>query len=389
MRLKIAIDAGHGPNTPGKRSPDGMREYEFNNAVAKYMKAELGNYEGVSVLFTHEDGRDVPLPERTNKANNWGADVLASLHANANTGVMGSWGGIDTFVYGTSGHSYKIAKIVQQNLIEATKLRNRGVKVANFHMLRETKMPAILIEHGFMDSTTDLPYLKSNTYRKLCGVTNARSIAEYYKLKRKNESVSRNPKYTTDPTDRIGEVVIGKEPMNYRKEPNLDAPILRVLPAGHGSDSTCHLYEERGHWLRLGVGWISNAKGAYATVKKYAKPPKYNTSESLRKGLVVLKRESHYHAEPTEHSRVLAVLKDGHGKDSSCHVYEEKGDWLRLGQGWVLRKNATVKPLTKKTIYRVIIDGKQVGAYSEDDNALSEARKAIAKGSTNIKIEKV
>jgi N-acetylmuramoyl-L-alanine amidase len=185
MTLKIAIDAGHGPNTPGKRSPDGMREYWFNSAVANAMKAELEKYEGVSVLFTHEDGRDVPLTERTNKANRWGADVLVSIHANAYLGRMGGHGGIDTFVYSTSGHSYKIAQIVQRNLIAATELRDRGVKVANFHMLRETEMPAILIEHGFMDSTTDLPYLKSDAYRKLCGVTNAKSIAEYYKLRLK------------------------------------------------------------------------------------------------------------------------------------------------------------------------------------------------------------
>lgn len=183
--MKIVLDAGHGFSTIGKRSPDGMREYEFNRVVADYMKAALEQYEGVTVKFTHDDKRDVPLIERTNMANAWGADLLVSIHANAYQGVMGGHGGIDTFVYGTVGHSYKIAQIVQRNLIAATGLRNRGVKVANFHMLRETDMPAILIEHGFMDSTTDLPFLKSDDYRKLCGETNAKSIAEYYGLKRK------------------------------------------------------------------------------------------------------------------------------------------------------------------------------------------------------------
>ncbi|MGM0836058.1 MAG: N-acetylmuramoyl-L-alanine amidase [Bacillota bacterium] len=184
--MKIILDAGHGFSTIGKRSPDGMREYEFNRVVAQYMKAALEQYEGVAVKFTHDDKRDVPLVERTNTANKWGADLLVSLHANAYQGKMGAHGGIDTFVYGTVGHSYKIAQIVQRNLIAATGLRNRGVKVANFHMLRETDMPAILIEHGFMDSTTDLPFLKSDAYRKLCGETNAKSVAEYYGLKRKS-----------------------------------------------------------------------------------------------------------------------------------------------------------------------------------------------------------
>jgi N-acetylmuramoyl-L-alanine amidase len=219
MSLKIVIDAGHGPNTPGKRSPDGMREYSFNSVVAKYMRAELEKYEGVEVLFTHEDGRDVPLSKRTNKANAWGADVLVSIHANANAGRMGDWGGIDTFVYGTEGHSYKIAQIAQKNLIDATELRDRGVKVANFHMLRETKMPAILIEHGFMDSTTDLPFLKSDSYRKLCGETDAKSIAEYYELKRKKVSVA-----SVDPIT-VNEGVEIMEPSNQ----SMRDSVTRVL----------------------------------------------------------------------------------------------------------------------------------------------------------------
>jgi N-acetylmuramoyl-L-alanine amidase len=185
MTLKIAIDAGHGYSTIGKCSPDGMKEYEFNRVVANAMRDELNKFEGVEILFTHSDARDVPLVARTDTANSWGADVFISLHANASTGIMGDWGGIDTFVYGVTGVSYKLAQVVQRNLIEATGLRNRGVKVANFHVLRETEMPAILIEHGFMDSYTDLPLLKSDVYRKLCGVTNACSVAEFYVLTRK------------------------------------------------------------------------------------------------------------------------------------------------------------------------------------------------------------
>lgn len=190
--LKVVIDAGHGINTPGKRSPDGMREFEFNSKVAVYMKQELEQYEGVQILFTHDPtGKvDVPLKERTDKANAWGADVFVSLHANANTGKMGNWGGIETYVYITKpARATKLANLVQANLVKATGLANRGVKFANFHVLRESKMDAILIEHGYMDSYTDLPYLKSDSFRKLCGVTNARSIAEFYGLKRKS-----NPK---------------------------------------------------------------------------------------------------------------------------------------------------------------------------------------------------
>ncbi|MBT2682668.1 N-acetylmuramoyl-L-alanine amidase [Bacillus sp. ISL-37] len=185
-KLAVMICAGHGYSTPGKRSPDGMREYEFNRRVAEVMKAELEKYEGVTVYFAHDDSRDVPLKERTDKANKLGVDVYVSIHANAFNGKMGSHGGIDTFIYKTSPKEAKaLADVIQRNLISATGLRNRGVKTADFHVLRETHMTAVLIEHGFMDSTTDLPKLKSDAYRKLCGETNAKSLAQFYGLKRK------------------------------------------------------------------------------------------------------------------------------------------------------------------------------------------------------------
>lgn len=187
-KLKVMLDAGHGPNTPGKRSPDGMREYEFNKAVADAMKAELARYDGVGVYFTHDDGRDVPLKERTDRANRLGVDVFVSLHANALAGRMGDHGGIETFAHTSKpAEAVKLAQAIQSALIKATGLRNRGVKYANFHVLRETKMTAILIEHGFMDSTTDLPKLKSKDYRELCGKTNAETLAKFYGLKKKEK----------------------------------------------------------------------------------------------------------------------------------------------------------------------------------------------------------
>ena len=180
--MKIVLDAGHGPNTPGKRSPDGLREYTINREIAYAMRDELLKYKGVEVLFTFSDSQDVPLKERTNKANKWGADVFVSLHANAAAGKMGNHGGIETLVYSTVGDSLKLARVVQRHLIAATGLRDRGVKVMNMHVLRESKMPAILIEHGFMDSNTDLPKLKTSQFRKLCAEANVKAIAEFYGL---------------------------------------------------------------------------------------------------------------------------------------------------------------------------------------------------------------
>lgn len=204
--MKIMLDAGHGYSTPGKRSPDGMKEYEFNRRVAEVMKTELEKYEGVTVYFAHDDSRDVPLKERTDRANVLKVDLFVSIHANANTGKMGAWGGIDTFIYKTNpAGARKLAEVIQRNLIAATGLRNRGVKTADFHVLRETNMNAVLLEHGFMDSTTDLPFLKSDAYRVLCGQTNVKSIAEVYGLKLKAQpkqvEIAVEVKPATKPTE--------------------------------------------------------------------------------------------------------------------------------------------------------------------------------------------
>ncbi|WP_180968057.1 N-acetylmuramoyl-L-alanine amidase [Cytobacillus massiliigabonensis] len=189
MTLKIMLDAGHGPNTPGKRSPDGsLREFHFNSRVADVMRAELEKYEGVTVYFAHEQLRDVPLKERTDRANKLGVDVYVSLHANAGGGT-----GIETFVHPkSSAKSREVAKAIQAALIKATGMVDRGVKTADFHVLRETDMPAVLIEHGFMDNAADLPKLKDDAFRVLCAKTNVKALTQVYGLKRKGAELVEN-----------------------------------------------------------------------------------------------------------------------------------------------------------------------------------------------------
>jgi len=189
--MRIVIDAGHGPETPGKRSPDGsLREYQFNSAVARYVADELlHGYEGVEILMTHSDARDVPLKERTDRANAWGADVFVSIHANAAGEGWSSAQGIETYVYTTRpAAATKLAEAVHRNLIRATGRPDRGVKTANFHVLRETKMPAILVECGFMTNREECELLKSDDYRRKCAAAIVQGIVETYGLKVKKSA---------------------------------------------------------------------------------------------------------------------------------------------------------------------------------------------------------
>lgn len=195
MKFKVAIDAGHGGNgsTPGKRTPDGEYEWNFNDKVVRAVIEELNNYEDVEIKRVDDaSGKtDVPLKTRTHEANAWGADIYISVHHNANTGKWGNHTGTETFTYiGSDPKSEKLASIVHPLLVQAMGLRDRGLKKANFHVLRETKMPAILVECGYMDSLIDIKKLRDDKVLKLAGQKIAEGIAIYAGLKKKQTTES-------------------------------------------------------------------------------------------------------------------------------------------------------------------------------------------------------
>ncbi|MBD8007724.1 N-acetylmuramoyl-L-alanine amidase [Bacillus norwichensis] len=196
--VKIAIDAGHGGFgvTPGKRTPAGEYEWDFNNKVVLAAIKYLKQYQDVSLLRLDDPtGKtDVSLITRTNKANSWGADILISAHHNANTGRWGEWTGTETYTYlGNWPQAENLAAIVHRNLVQAYGLKNRGLKKADFHMLRESKMPAILTEGGYMDSTIDVKKLRDDKVLDAAGKAIADGVAEYFGLKKDTSKPADKP----------------------------------------------------------------------------------------------------------------------------------------------------------------------------------------------------
>lgn len=204
--VKVAIDAGHGINTAGKRTPDGEREWTFNDKVVKALISRLNEYENVQIkrLDDPTGKRDIPLSERTNTANKFKADILVSCHHNANTSKWGGWTGVETYYYPSSNSGKKLAQAIHPSVVKAYSLKDRGIKSANFHMLRESKMPAILIEGGFMDSTIDIKKLRNDSVLKEAGRSIADSIAKYLNLKKKSKkSSSSGSTYTVKKGDTL------------------------------------------------------------------------------------------------------------------------------------------------------------------------------------------
>ena len=179
-KMKICLDYGHSAQTKGKRSPDSsLMEYEFNRDVGRRLKAILERH-GVEVIETVTDDTDVSLPERCNIANKNNADYFVSIHANAD-GNGYNWTsakGWEIYIVGKGGKAEKLAKSIQESSRELG-LIDRGVKVANFQVLRDTNMPAVLIEHGFYTNKEECELLKTDEFRQKCAEVDARGILSY------------------------------------------------------------------------------------------------------------------------------------------------------------------------------------------------------------------
>lgn len=201
--FKVAIDAGHGPNTPGKRAPDdSMREYHFNSIVANRVSELLVQYEDVTFTFVHSDSSDVALGERVRRANAFGAHAYISIHANAFGTGFNSANGTETFVYkNTLKEAVNLANAVQANIVKIKGQANRGVKEGNFQVLRETNMTAILVEAGFMTNATELAYLKDMAYRFAVAEAIVNALAFVYGLKKKEVTPSPAPSPTPAPSN--------------------------------------------------------------------------------------------------------------------------------------------------------------------------------------------
>lgn len=172
--FKIALNAGHGLKTAGKRclkklDKNQTREWVLNSRICEKIEEKLKQYAGYSLIRLDDPTgqKDIALKKRTDAANNFGADFYLSIHHNA--GVKGgTGGGLTTYVYTkASKEALEWQELLYKRLIEHTNLKgNRadGTPKANLHECRESNMPCVLIECGFMDSATDVPIILTNDF---------------------------------------------------------------------------------------------------------------------------------------------------------------------------------------------------------------------------------
>lgn len=179
--MRVWVDAGHGGSDPGAIGPNGLQEKNITLAVARKLAIVLLD-KGYEVGTTRHLDEFVSLSERCRRANACAADTFVSVHCNA--AAVPTANGVETFHHPTSRKGIQLAKLIQAELVAATGLRDRcapgGAKYANFQVLRDTAMPAVLAELGFISNPTEEQLLASEDFQMTCAEAIVRGIDAYF-----------------------------------------------------------------------------------------------------------------------------------------------------------------------------------------------------------------
>lgn len=232
--FKIALDAGHGRHTAGKRclkaiDKNETREWVLNDRICRKIEAGLTAYEGYQLKRVDDTiGKiDVSLADRCKRANDWKADFYLSIHHNA--GIKGgSGGGITVYTWEKPDPDLlKWQKMFYDALIAKTGLKgNRASPLGhvNYYVLANTGMQAILVENGFMDSTVDVPIILTDDFATKAAEAYVETLAAIGGLKKKTVE----PELVEPEQNVIYRVQVGA----YSKKANAENMLAKVKAAG-------------------------------------------------------------------------------------------------------------------------------------------------------------
>lgn len=213
-KMIVVIDAGHGGNDPGNlHQAKGLKdEKDLNLAMSLKLGGYIEQFLGhkIEVVYSRKTDVFVPLEDRVKNANNIKAAYFISIHCNAseNKAVVGT----ETHIHNlASSMSLKLAHEVQKQFKERAGRYSRGVKVKNDRLynllvLKESNMPAILVETGFMTNETEEVYLNSEKGQDIIASAVFRAFRDFVKTYHKIEMQTAekpNEELTNEPVWKI------------------------------------------------------------------------------------------------------------------------------------------------------------------------------------------
>lgn len=183
----IVIDPGHGGSDTGAVGPTGVTEASVTLGVSKDLQSILEN-SGARVTMTRDTDRDVYGPFATDRQElqarvnvgeyTPGAEIFVSIHCNAFSNPASN--GMETYYYAGSSKGERLATLVNEELDKAEGLFNRGVKTANFYVIKHSSMPATLAELAFITNPQEEQLLANSQYQRKLAKAIARAIGRYF-----------------------------------------------------------------------------------------------------------------------------------------------------------------------------------------------------------------
>lgn len=252
--MKFYIDPGHGGSDPGAQG-NGLQEKNLALDIALKIRSILeNNYENVEIRMSRTSDITKSLIQRTDEANAWGADFYLSIHINS---FNGSARGYEDYIHSSLSDNSATARyrdIIHTEVLKLNQLSDRGKKKADFHVLRETTMDAMLSENGFIDNAQDAALMKLESWRSNVAQGHANGIAKAFNL---------SPKENAARGDSLNKVIAG----SFRQRENAENRVAELDAKGFESFiATAELSGET--WYRVQAGAFSSRENAETRVRE-------------------------------------------------------------------------------------------------------------------------
>ncbi|PFQ72426.1 cell wall hydrolase [Bacillus cereus] len=326
--VEVVIDAGHGAHDSGAVG-NGLLEKERALKLSLYLRDELVS-NGVSVAMTRTTDTFLSLSARAKFANDRGAKVFVSKHLNSGGGT-----GYESFVYNRNdANTNRLQDLLHAEAMKVLAplgFRDRGKKTKDLAVVRETHMPAVLTENGFIDNATDMSHIRKDEVLRKLAQGYAKAICTYlgksYQGSGSTGGSTPPPTTTTPPPsgNGIGTITVTGTNVNLRTGAGTNYPVKRKI-----APNTYIVWAMQDGWACVGGDEWVYADPDYTTLKLNGQPAPAVTGVIYIDGDNVNVRKGA--------GTNFAVDKQVH-KGQSYKVWAKQGDWVCVGTDQWIKHN--------------------------------------------------
>ncbi|MDA2128740.1 N-acetylmuramoyl-L-alanine amidase [Bacillus cereus] len=332
--VEVVIDAGHGAHDSGAVG-NGLLEKERALKLSLYLRDELVKND-VSVAMTRTTDTFLSLSARAKFANDRGAKVFVSKHLNSGGGT-----GYESFVYNRNdANTNRLQDLLHAEAMKVLSplgFRDRGKKTKDLAVVRETHMPAVLTENGFIDNASDMSHVRKDEVLRKLAQGYAKAICTYlgkdYNGSGSTGGSTPPPQPPQPPTagdGSIGTITITGENVNLRTGAGTNHPVKRKIAKG-----AYKVWAMQDGWACVGGDEWVYADPSYTTLKLNDQPAPVVTGVIYINGDNVNVRKGA--------GTNFAVDKQVH-KGQSYKVWAKQGDWVCVGTDqWIKHNPAYTK----------------------------------------------